>query len=576
MSTKLPIVAIVGRANVGKSSLFNAILDRREAIVAREAGTTRDSITAKASIFIDAESRVKGQEIGQEATPRSGIKNVASGDKKSTHDSYLMTHDSRAKNRYDFWLVDTAGMKDAADDFEFTIQEQITQAADSADIIWVVVEANVPVSEEDRRVARLALKSKKPVFLVINKVDRARGDDLEGFERLGIKPIFPTSATQKRGIDDLLDSLVQHIPKATLEEDDSRIRIALLGRPNVGKSQLFNTLAKKQQAIVADRAGTTRDINRATVKYNGQEIELMDTAGIRRPGKIGVGIEHFSVVRSLSAIEQADVCLLLIDVNELSTALDQKISGMIKEAGKGLILVVSKWDSVASLPVLSSDELAKDQVFNQGRDAARKSGVAVATSDANSKSLTKSEKLRQARSLKTGQAGLQGKDAFTRDALAPQIAQAFDFVAWAPLIFTSSVTGQNVTKIFDLALEIAANRKTRISTRALNSWLGGVIAKHPPAGLKNRAPKLNYMVQEDDNPIPAFKVFGAHTKFLHWSYKRFMERELRAAFNFEGTAVQLWFIEKDGRHKHGNSPTKPERSDTQRKIVKNKRRTGKM
>lgn len=465
MSTKLPIVAIVGRANVGKSSLFNAILDRREAIVAHEAGTTRDSITAKAEW--------QGQ---------------------------------------NFWLVDTAGMKDAADDFEFTIQEQIIQAADSADIIWVVVEANIPISEEDRRVAKLALKSKKPVFLVINKVDRARGSDLDGFERLGIKPIFPTSATQKRGIDDLLDTLVSHIPKATLADNDERLRIALLGRPNVGKSQLFNTLAKKQQAIVADRAGTTRDINRATVRYSGQEIELMDTAGIRRPGKIGVGIEHFSVVRSLSAIEQADVCLLLIDVNEIGTALDQKIAGMIKEAGKGLIIVVSKWDSV------------------------------------------------------------EGKDAFTRDALAPQITHTFDFVAWAPLIFTSSVTGQNVTKIFDLALDIASARKTRISTRVLNSWLGGVIAKHPPAGLKNRAPKLNYMVQEDDNPIPAFKIFGAHTKFLHWSYKRFMERELRAQFHFEGTAVQLWFIEKDGRHKHGNSPTKPERSETQRKIVKNKAR----
>ncbi len=506
MNKKLPIVAIVGRANVGKSSLFNAILDRREAIVAFEAGTTRDSITAKASWVPSREVRDKLHEPKKDVTPAPTEESTTEGDT-------VVVHDTGAKNRFDFWLVDTAGMKDAADDFEFTIQEQIIQAADSADIIWVVVEANVPVNEEDRRVARLALRSKKPVFLIINKVDRARGNDLEGFERLGIKPIFPTSATQKRGIDDLLDALVTHIPKATLTENSDRLHIALLGRPNVGKSQLFNTLAKKQQAIVADRAGTTRDINRATVKYSGQEIEIMDTAGIRRPGKIGVGIEHFSVVRSLSAIEQADVCLLLIDVNEVGTALDQKIAGMIKEAGKGLILVVSKWDSV------------------------------------------------------------EGKDAFTRDALAPQIAHIFDFVAWAPLIFTSSVTGQNVTKIFDLALDIAANRKTRITTRVLNSWLGGVIAKHPPAGLKNRAPKLNYMVQEDDNPIPAFKVFGAHTKFLHWSYKRFMERELRAQFNFEGTAVQLWFIEKDGRHKHGNSPTKPERSTTQRKIVQNKARS---
>jgi len=296
-SKKLPIVAIVGRANVGKSSLFNAILERREAIVAKEAGTTRDSITAKASW--------RGQ---------------------------------------DLWLVDTAGMKDAQDDFEFTIQEQITQAADSADVIWVVVEADVPITEEDRRVARTALKSRKPVFLVVNKVDKARGQDLDIFMRLGIKPIVHTSTTQHRGIGELLDTLVEQIPKATLPDNDDRIRVALLGRPNVGKSALFNALAKKQQAIVADRAGTTRDINRTSVRYEGREIEIMDTAGIRRSGKIGVGIEHFSVVRTLSAIEQADVCFLLMDVNELSVTLDQKIAGMIKEAGKGLVLVVSKWD----------------------------------------------------------------------------------------------------------------------------------------------------------------------------------------------------------------------------------------
>ncbi|SRR6266568_4150916 len=448
MSKKLPIVAIVGRANVGKSSLFNAILDRREAIVAKEAGTTRDSVTAKASW-----------------------------------------------NGQDFWLVDTAGMKDAADEFEFTVQEQILQAADSADVIWVVAEANVPITEEDRRVATMALKSRKPVFLVVNKVDKARGEAIL-FERLGIKPIIYTSTTQRRGISELLDSLVEIIPKVSMQADDDRLHITLVGRPNVGKSYLFNTLGKKQQAIVADVAGTTRDVNRAIVKFGGRRVELMDTAGIRRPGKIGVGIEHFSVIRALAAIEQADVCLLLMDVNELNTQLDQKIAGMVKEAGKGLILVVSKWDSA------------------------------------------------------------EGKDAFTRDALAPQIAGAFDFVPWAPLIFTSSVTGQNVTKIFELAFGIDKRRAQRLTTRELNDWLRGVVAKHPPAGLKNRAPKLNYITQETDNPIPAFKVFGSHTKFLHWSYKRFMERELRQRYTYDGTPIQFWFIEKHETHKHGHSPTK--------------------
>lgn len=449
MAKKLPIVAIVGRANVGKSSLFNAILDRREAIVAREAGTTRDSIMAKATW--------RGQ---------------------------------------DFWLVDTAGMKDAEDDFEFTIQEQILQATDSADVIWVVVEADTAVTEEDRRVAKMALKSRKPVFLVVNKVDKAKGADLNVFARLGIKPIIHTSTTQHRGIHELLELLTESIPKATLEEDSNRLRIALLGRPNVGKSYLFNTLAKKQQAIVADRAGTTRDVNHTVVRYQDRGIELMDTAGIRRSGKIGVGIEHFSVIRSLAAIEQADIVFLLMDVNELNVGLDQKIAGMVKEAGKGLVLVITKWDA------------AKE------------------------------------------------KDAFTRDSLAPQIVATFDFVPWAPLIFTSSVTGQNVTKLFDIALDIDKNRGQRIPTSELNRWLKSVIDAHPPAGLKNRTPKLNYIVQEDDNPIPSFKVFGSQTRFLHWSYKRFMERSLRERYNYEGSPIQFWFIEKHESHKHGSSPTR--------------------
>lgn len=436
-NNKVPIVAIVGRANVGKSSLFNAVLKRREAIVAQEAGTTRDSIFAKAT--------------WQEK---------------------------------DFWLVDTAGIKDPEDEFEFTIQEQISQAADSADVIWVVVEAHTTVTEDDRRVAKMALKTQKPVFLVVNKVDKATKADLSTFERLGIKPIIPTSTTQNTGIDELLDELMQCIPKASLKQADDRLRIAILGRPNVGKSYLFNTLSRKQQAIVAERAGTTRDVNRTNVRVKGREIELMDTAGIRRSGKIEQGVERFSVIRSLSAIEQADICLLLMDANELGVQLDQKIAGLIKEAGKGLILVVSKWDSV------------------------------------------------------------EGKTPYTRDQLAVHIQQEFVFVPWAPLIFTSSVTGQNVTKIFDMALEIAARREQRIKTTELNRWLKTVIDKHPPAGLKNRSPKLNYIVQEDDNPTPSFKVFGAHTKFLHWSYKRYMERVFREAYDFAGTPVKFWFIEK--------------------------------
>jgi GTP-binding protein len=449
VTNKLPIVAIVGRANVGKSSLYNSVLERREAIVAREAGTTRDSISTKAEY-----------------------------------------------NGQNFWLVDTAGIKDPEDDFEFTIQEQITQAADSADVIWVVVEADVAINEEDRRVAKLALKSKKPVFLVVNKLDKAKGMDLDIFKKLGIKDIIYTSATQRRGITELLDKLIQIIPKMTLKDDSDSLKIAIVGRPNVGKSMLFNSLAKKQQAIVADRAGTTRDVNRANIRYMSRQVQLSDTAGIRRSGKIQVGIERFSVIRALSAIEQADVCFLLMDVNELNVQLDQKIAGMVKDSGKGLVLVVSKWDEA------------------------------------------------------------QDKDAFTRDSLAPKIARNFEFVPWAPLIFTSSITGQNVTKLFDIAMEIDEERHKRPATSALNRWLREAIDAHPPAGMKNHNPKMNYMVQEDDNPTPAFKIFGSQTKFIHWSYRRYLETRLRQTFGYGGTPVQLWFIEKHIAHKHGVSPTK--------------------
>jgi GTP-binding protein len=258
----------------------------------------------------------------------------------------------------------------------------------------------------------------------------------------------------------------------------------MVGRPNVGKSAIFNTLAKKQQAIVSERAGTTRDVNRISVKYKSKEIELLDTAGIRRSGKIGQGVERFSVIRSLAAIEESDICVLLMDVNELNVQLDQKIAGMVKESGKGLILVVSKWDSV------------------------------------------------------------DGKDAFTRDVLAPQIIHNFVFVPWAPLIFTSSVTGQNVAKIYDMTLEIIEERKKNITTSKLNSWLEKIVRSHPPAGLKNRTPKINYIVQEQDNPSPTFKVYGRDTKFLHWSYKRYMEKELRHEFGYTGTPIKFWFFDK--------------------------------
>lgn len=436
MASQLPTVAIIGQANVGKSSLFNRMVRSQQAIVAREAGTTRDNVLGKVDYKF-----------------------------------------------HQFWLVDTAGLKDAADEFEATIQEQIVEATDAADVILVVVDSTQYVSDEDRFVAKKALKSKKPVILVTNKADLKDSLHDDEFRRLGIKTIVRTSAEHNSGITDVMDQIVEEIPAMAEDTPDDVLRVALIGRPNVGKSSLFNTLAGKQQAIVANIAGTTRDLNRIPLRFKNRDIELIDTAGMRKPGKQEVGIEKFSVLRTLQAIEQADICFLLMDANELNTQLDQRLAGIIDEAGKGMVIVVSKWDSV------------------------------------------------------------EGKDAFTRDAVAPQIANAFKFTPWAPLIFTSSVTGQNVTKLFDLALDIDARRHQETKTRVLNDLLQQAVQKHPPAGLKNTHPKFRYMVQTDTTP-PWFVIHGSNLKFVHWSYKRYLERALRETYNYSGTPIKFSFIDE--------------------------------
>lgn len=433
MASKLPTVAIIGQANVGKSSLFNRLVRSQQAIVAREAGTTRDNVLGR--VHYDDHS---------------------------------------------FWLVDTAGLKNPEDEFEASIQEQIVEATELADAILVVVDSTQYVSDEDRIVAKKALKSKKPVILIANKCDLKGSLSNDEFKRLGIKQIIRASAEHNMGTEDILGVITDHIPAQTEKEPDDILRIALVGRPNVGKSYLFNTLAGKQQAIVANIAGTTRDVNRVSLKYAKRDIELMDTAGMRKPGKQEVGIEKFSVLRTLQAIEESDICLLVMDANELNTQLDQRIAGIIDKVGKGMAIVVSKWDSV------------------------------------------------------------EGKDAYTRDAIAPKIARTFDFTPWAPLIFTSAVTGQNVTKLFDLALDIDKHRKQTTKTRILNDMLQRVIQRHPPAGLKNTHPKLRYMVQTDTNP-PWFVVYGSNLKYLHWSYKRHLEHQIREKYNYDGTPIKLSF-----------------------------------
>jgi len=433
MASKLPTVAIIGQANVGKSSLFNRFVRSRQAIVAKEAGTTRDNVLGRVLY-----------------------------------------------NDHMFWMVDTAGLKDPNDEFEASIQEQIVEATEAADVILVVVDSTQYVSDQDRYVAKKALRSKKPVLLLVNKSDLSGSVEANEFRRLGIKDIIRTSAEHNIGIEEALLKVTELIPAQSEYVPTDVLRVSLIGRPNVGKSHLFNTLAGKQQALVANIAGTTRDVNRVAVKFKGQSIEILDTAGMRKPGKQEVGIEKFSVLRTLNAIEESDICLLLMDVNEMNTQLDQRLAGIIEEAGKGLVIVVSKWDIV------------------------------------------------------------QDKDEFTRDALAPRITRTFDFVPWAPLIFTSSVTGQNVSKLFDLVTEIHDRRQQELKTRKLNDLLQTLVQRHPPAGLKNTHPKLRYIVQTDMSP-PWFVIHGSNLKFIHWSYKRYLERGIREAFDLVGTPIKFSF-----------------------------------
>ena len=429
MAARLPIVAIVGRANAGKSALFNRLVGARRAIVTRDAGTTRDSVVER----ID--------------------------------DKFL--------------LIDTAGLKNPDDEFEATIQDQIADAVASAEAVLFVVDSTKYLDQIDRELAKKILKSKKPIVLCMNKVDLKGALPREEFLGLGIKEIIETSAEHGIGVFELKKKLLSILPKVH-EKAVQATKITLVGRPNVGKSSLFNTLAGKQQAVVAPLAGTTRDVNHIIIKFKNENLEFMDTAGVRRSGKIEQGIENFSVLRTMSAIEESDICLLLLDATELATALDQKLAGIIEDAGKGLIIVITKWDQLID------------------------------------------------------------KDGKTGDDIAAHISELFDFVPFAPLIFTSAVTGQNATKIFDLILEIKQRRSQQLLTRELNKVLAKAVTSHPPAGLKNTHPKFRYVVQTDIAP-PWFVIYGSHFKFIHWSYKRYLERVWRENFDLTGTPIKFSF-----------------------------------
>lgn len=426
----LPIVALIGQTNAGKSSLLNRFARQNIAIVAREEGTTRDSVSAK----IDNQ----------------------------------------------FLLIDTAGLKNPEDDFESTIQDQIAEAIDAAELILLTIDATTYPDDKDKRIAKSALKSKKPVFLLLNKSDKGEALATEEFLRLGVKQdfIFRTSATTGQGIKELKTAILRELgEKATKKHktEEPALKLALIGRPNVGKSSLFNTLGKKQQAIVSSKQGTTRDVNRVRVRFNGKNIEILDTAGLRKPGRREVGIEKFSAIRTLAAIEEADICALLVDATEPHSKLDQSLAGQIVEAGKGIIVVLTKADLVENT-----------------------------------------------------------------DEILDKLEYDLNFLPYAPVLITSSETGKNVTKLFELAETVEASRHQEIKTSELNAILREAVASHPPAGLKNTHPKPKYIVQTDTCP-PWFVIHGREMQLMHWSYKRYLERKIREKYPMVGTPIVFSF-----------------------------------
>ena len=438
----LPIVALIGQTNAGKSSLLNRFAHKNIAIVAREEGTTRDNVMA----------RIDDQ----------------------------------------FLLIDTAGLKNPEDDFEAGIQDQIADAIDSASVILFTVDSTKYFDYHDKNIARSALRSKKPVFLLLNKSDRGEALDVNEFRALGIPEdhIYRTSATTGQGTRELKEAILEQVGGQQFSPASEPLKLALIGRPNVGKSSLFNSLGKKQQALVSSRQGTTRDVNRVTVKFKGREIEILDTAGLRKPGRREVGIEKFSALRTLAAIEEADICALLVDSTEPHSKLDQSLAGQITEAGKGIIMVVTK-----------SDLLENSTPTNY-----------------------------------FGEENIKNRTA--ADFLLDQLEHDYNFLPYAPVLFTSSETGKNVTKLFDLALDVDEARHHELKTSDLNHILREAVASHPPAGLKNTHPKPKYMVQTDTCP-PWFVIHGHELGLMHWSYKRFIERKIREFYPYLGTPIMF-------------------------------------
>jgi GTP-binding protein len=451
-----PIVALVGRPNVGKSTLFNRIVGRRVAIVEDLPGTTRDRL------YADAEWR--------------GVDFVVVDTGGLEADSYQAVS---VPDRQSAPIGQTAGVESGL--FLEQMREQAHMAIAEAEVVVFLVDAEAGLTASDQEVAELLRRAKKPVILAANKADneRRRADAVE-FYALGLGEPIAVSALHGHGSGDLLDAIVDALPaQVAEEEEDKRVKIAILGRPNVGKSSLLNRLLGQERVIVSDVPGTTRDAIDMSIEFGGQQIVLIDTAGIRRRGKIAPGVEKYSVLRALKAINRADVCLLLIDAQDKVTAQDQHIAGYILDEAKSVVVVVNKWDVVE-------------------------------------------------------------KDTHTMPRYTQEVRSALRFMDYVPVLFISAKTGQRVQQTLQVALQVYAERQQRISTADLNRLLQDATSQHPPMSKAGKKLKFYYATQPEVDP-PAFVFFVNDYSLVHFTYKRYLENRIREVYSFLGTPLQLIF-----------------------------------
>jgi GTP-binding protein len=455
------LVALVGRPNVGKSTLFNRLVGERMAVTDEIPGTTRDRI--------QSQSDWRGMTFNVVDT--GGIEVYQP---KGTRD--------------------TAPLAEGSIDFVPQIKAQAMMAIEEADVIVMLVDANHGITAADEEVAEILRRTNKPVIVAANKADTLKKtDDAVEFYALGVGEVFAISAIHGLGVGDLLDAVVDALEKLPLnqegEDEDDQLKIAIVGRPNVGKSTLLNHILGEERSIVSPIAGTTRDAIDTTIMWHGEPVTLIDTAGIRKRGKIEPGVEKFSVLRTMKAIERADVALLLIDATDGVTEQDEHIAGYILDAYKSLVIIVNKWDAVE-------------------------------------------------------------KDSLTIYEYQREIEKKLHFIPYTPAIFISAETGQRIHQVLETAYRVWENRFFRIPTSELNRLVREAVEKHPPTQSGTKRLKIYFASQVATAP-PLFLFHVNDKTLVHFSYRRYLENQIRAEYPFEGTPLRLSFRESKGKPKEG-------------------------